>query len=129
MPYRAPVGEFQFLFDKVVGLDQVRATDRFCEATPDLTEAILTEAGRMCEEVLAPLQRAGDLMPARLENGVVRCSPGFDEGYKAIAEGGWMSIAADPAYGGMGLPMTITTAVNEMMSSLAAPCQIGRAHV
>ncbi|MEL7175447.1 MAG: acyl-CoA dehydrogenase [Pseudomonadota bacterium] len=124
MPYRAPVGEFQFLFDKVVGLDQVRATDRFCEATPDLTEAILTEAGRMCEEVLAPLQRAGDLMPARLENGVVRCSPGFDEGYKAIAEGGWMSIAADPAYGGMGLPMTITTAVNEMMSSACLAIQL-----
>mgnify|MGYP001793849381 CR=1 FL=1 len=124
MPYRAPVGEFQFLFDKVVGMDQLRATERFAEATPDLTDAILTEAGRMCEEVLSPLQRAGDLHPARLENGVVRCSPGFDAGYKAISEGGWMSIAADPEYGGMGLPMAVTSAVNEMMSSACLAIQL-----
>ena len=124
MPYRAPVGEFQFLFDKVVGMDSVRSTERFAEATPDLTEAILTEAGRMCEEVLAPLQRAGDLTPARLENGVVRCSPGFDAGYKAISEGGWMSIAAAPEHGGMGLPMAVTSAVNEMMSSACLALQL-----
>ena len=103
MSYRAPVTEYQFLFDHVVGLDQVSATERFGEATRDVTTAILIEAGRMCEEVMAPLQRAGDEHPAVLENGVVRCSPGYVEGYRAIAEGGWVSIAASPEYGGMGL--------------------------
>ena len=75
MTYRAPLSEYQFLFDHVVGLDRVSATARFSEATADVTAAVLTEAGRMCEEVMAPLQRAGDLHPAVLENGVVRCSP------------------------------------------------------
>ncbi|SEN75143.1 acyl-CoA dehydrogenase [Palleronia pelagia] len=124
MPYRAPVRDYSFLFDHVVGLEQVTATDRFAEATPDMVEAILTEAGRMCEEVLAPLQRNGDTHPARLENGVVRTSPGFDEGYKAIAEGGWVGISADPEFGGMGLPMTVTTAVNEMMASACLALQL-----
>ncbi|SHI86137.1 hypothetical protein SAMN04488012_103133 [Palleronia salina] len=124
MPYRAPVRDYSFLFDHVVGLDQVTATDRFAEATPDMVEAILNEAGRMCEEVLAPLQRNGDTHPARLENGVVRTSPGFDEGYKAIAEGGWVGISADPEFGGMGLPMTVTTAVNEMMASACLALQL-----
>lgn len=78
MPYRAPISDFQFLFDHVVGLDQVAGTDRFAEATPDMVEAILTEAGRVSSEVLAPLQREGDLHPAVLENGKVRCTPGFD---------------------------------------------------
>jgi acyl-CoA dehydrogenase len=52
---------------------------------------MLTEAGRICEEVLAPLNRAGDLHPARLENGVVRTSPGFADGWRAVAEaaGSW----------------------------------------
>ncbi|MEO0402372.1 MAG: acyl-CoA dehydrogenase N-terminal domain-containing protein, partial [Pseudomonadota bacterium] len=81
MPYRAPVDDYTFLFDHVVGLDQVTATDRFAEATPDVTSAILTEAGKMCEDIMAPLQRPGDLHPARLENGVVRTSPGYGEGY------------------------------------------------
>ena len=124
MSYRAPVTEYQFLFDHVVGLDQVSATERFGEATRDLTTANLIEAGRMCEEVMAPLQRAGDEHPAVLENGVVRCSPGYVEGYRAIAEGGWVSIAASPEYGGMGLPMAVTTAVNEMMSAACLSLQL-----
>jgi alkylation response protein AidB-like acyl-CoA dehydrogenase len=59
-----------------------------------------------------------------LENGVVRCSPGYVDGYRAIAEGGWVSIAASPEYGGMGLPMAVTTAVNEMMSAACLSLQL-----
>ena len=124
MPYRAPLADLRFLFAHVVGFDQVAATGRFAEATPETVEAILTGAGRLCEQVLAPLQRAGDQHPARLENGVVRTSPGFADGYRAIAEGGWGGITADPSYGGMGLPMTLTTAVNEMMASACLALQL-----
>ena len=124
MPFLAPVDEFRFLFDQVVDLAQVTATDRFAEATDDLTSAILLEAGKLSEDILAPLQRPGDLHPARLENGVVRTSPGFAEGYRAIAQGGWIGISADPEHGGMGLPMTVTTAVNEMMSAACLSLQL-----
>jgi len=124
MPYRAPLADFKFLFDHVVGFDQVAGTADFADATPDTVEAILTEAGKLAETVLAPLQRPGDLHPARLENGVVRCSPGYGEGYRAIVEGGWVSIAANPEYGGMGLPMTLTTAVNEMIGSACLSLQL-----
>lgn len=124
MSYRAPVDEYMFLFAHVVGLDQVAGTDRFGDAGQDTVKAVLSEAGKMCEEILAPLQRAGDMHPARLEHGVVRTSPGFADGWKAIADGGWVSIAADPAHGGMGLPMAVTSAVNEMMSSACLSLQI-----
>ena len=124
MSYRAPIEDYEFLFRNVVGLSQVTDTARFEDASEDVVSAILREAGKMCEEVLAPLQRAGDLHPAVLENGVVRTSPGFADGWKAIADGGWVSIAADPAHGGMGLPMTVTTAVNEMMSSACLSLQL-----
>ncbi len=124
MPYRAPVSDFRFLMDHVVGFSDVAATERFAEATPDMVDAILTEAAKMCEEILAPLNRNGDLHPAHLENGVVRTSPGFADGYKAIAEGGWIGMSADPENGGMGLPMTLTTTVNEMMSSACLALQL-----
>ncbi|WP_444667326.1 acyl-CoA dehydrogenase [Cereibacter changlensis] len=124
MPYRAPLADFRFLLSEVVGFAQVAATERFAEATPETVEAVLGEAGKLCEEVLAPLQRSGDIHPARLENGVVRTSPGFAEGYRAIVEGGWVSIAASPDHGGMGLPMTVTTAVNEMMASACLSLQL-----
>ncbi|KMW58301.1 3-methylmercaptopropionyl-CoA dehydrogenase (DmdC) [Candidatus Rhodobacter oscarellae] len=124
MPYRAPVSEFRFLFDHVVELATVSATERFAEADAETVDAILSEAGKMSEDVLAPLQRNGDLHPAVLENGVVRTSPGYADGYKAIAEGGWVSTSADPEHGGMGLPLTVTTAVNEMMASACLSLQL-----
>ncbi|WP_104019498.1 acyl-CoA dehydrogenase [Roseovarius nitratireducens] len=124
MPYRAPVEDYRFLFEHVIGLPEVAATDRFAEAAPDMTDAILTEAGRMCEEVLSPLNRAGDVHPAHMENGVVRTSPGFADGYRAIATGGWIAISADPDHGGMGLPMVLTTAVNEMMAAACLSLQL-----
>ena len=124
MPYRAPIREFRHLLDHVLGFDRVAGTERFAEATPDTVEAILTEAGRLSDEVLAPLQRNGDTDPARLENGVVRTSLGFAEGYRAIAEGGWVGISADPAHGGMGLPQTLNTCVGEMMSGACLALQL-----
>ncbi len=117
MAYRAPVGEFRFIFDHVVNFEQVSESALFSEASADVVDAILSEAGKLCEEVMAPLQRVGDLHPAVLENGVVRTSPGFGEGFAQIAEGGWLGISASPESGGMGLPQTLATAVNEMMSA------------
>ena len=124
MPYRAPVSDYRFLMEHVVGFAQVTATARFAEATPDMVDAILTEAAKMCEEVLYPLNRSGDLHPAHLDNGVVRTAPGFAGGYKAIAQGGWIGMSASPEVGGMGLPMTLTTTVNEMMSSACLSLQL-----
>ena len=124
MPYRAPVNDYRFLMENIVGFAQVTATEKYSEATPDMADAILTEAAKMCEAILAPLNRSGDLHPAHLENGKVRTSPGYAEGYKAIAEGGWIGMSASPEVGGMGLPMTLTTTVNEMMSSACLALQL-----
>ena len=116
MLYRAPVADFRFLLAHVTGFARVTETARFAEATDDTVEAILASAARLSEQVLAPLQRVGDTHPARLDNGIVRTPPGFAEGYRAMAQGGWLSVAADPQFGGMGLPVTLATAVNDMMS-------------
>ena len=124
MAYRAPLIDFQFLLDNVVGFGQVTETDLFAEATGDVVAAILREAGRLSEEVLAPLQRNGDTEGAVLENGVVRTSPGFGDGYRAIAEGGWVGMIASVESGGMGLPQTVASAVNEMMASACLSLQL-----
>ena len=117
MPYKAPLNDLQFLLDEVLEMDRLTAHERFAEATSDLRLAILGEGAKLAQDILDPLNRAGDLTPAVLENGVVRTSPGFADGYRAIAEGGWVGIAADPEYGGMGLPQTMAVAMTEMMAS------------
>ncbi|WBU60246.1 acyl-CoA dehydrogenase [Paracoccus albus] len=124
MPYRAPVDQIKFILDNVVPFDKVAATDDFAEASGDMVDAILTEAGRMAAEVLAPLNVAGDQNPARLENGVLRSSPGFDKGFAAIAEGGWIGLSADPEHGGAGLPQSLNMSVAEMIAGACLSLQL-----
>ena len=124
MPYRAPLKDFHFLLGNIIGFEQLTATALFADATPETVEAILSEAGKLCENTLAPLNRAGDKHPARLENGVVRTSPGFADGYRDIAAGGWIGIASTPEYGGLGLPLTLGSCVNDMMSSACLALQL-----
>ena len=117
MPYQAPLREFRFLLDHVVDYPRVQATPVFAEAGADVTDAILTEAAKLAEQVLAPLNRLGDQIPARLEPGGVRVAPGFAPAFRALAAGGWVGLSASPDHGGMGLPQTLNTAVNEMFSA------------
>ena len=77
MTYRAPLADFRLILDHLAGFPALTATARFADATPDTVDAVLQEAGRMCAEVIAPLNRVGDQNPARLENGLVRSPPGF----------------------------------------------------
>jgi hypothetical protein len=124
MPYRAPLNDLRFLMDHVVGFADVTATDRFSDTSHETVDAVLTEAGRLATEVMAPVNRSGDTHPARLENGVVRTSPGFAEAYGALAQGGWVAITAGRDHGGMGLPLTLASAVNDMFSGACLSLQL-----
>ncbi len=124
MAYKAPVGQIDFILTHVVPFGDLAATQMFAEATSDTASAILAEAGKMASAVLAPLNRAGDLTPARLENGAVRSSPGYAEGFRAIADGGWIGVAANPEHGGMGLPQSLNMAVSEMMAGACLALQL-----
>ncbi|MGR4866648.1 acyl-CoA dehydrogenase [Caulobacter sp. LARHSG274] len=115
MTFRAPVRDLAFALRHVAGFE--RLADAFPEADADTVDAVLEAAGLFASEVLAPINRAGDLTGARLENGVVRTAPGFAEAYKAFAEGGWTSLAAAPEHGGQGLPKTLEIAVLEMVQA------------
>jgi acyl-CoA dehydrogenase len=124
MSYRAPLKEYHFILNEVVDFPKIAATPRFEAAGPEMVEAILAEAAKLAEQTLAPLNRVGDTHPARLEDGVVRCSPGFAEGFRAIGEGGWIGMSASAEVGGLGLPMSLTTCVNEMIGSACLALQL-----
>jgi alkylation response protein AidB-like acyl-CoA dehydrogenase len=124
MPYRAPINDHRFILQHVADFAKVAATPLFADATPDMVEAILTEAGRLSSDVLAPLNRIGDKEPSRLENGCVVSPPGFADGYRALAEGGWIGMCASPAHGGLGLPVALSAAVDDMMSGACLALQI-----
>ncbi|EPX84941.1 acyl-CoA dehydrogenase C-terminal domain-containing protein [Salipiger mucosus] len=114
--YTAPTQDMQFLLHDVLevsgtGIPGYEDLDR------ETTGAILGEAAKLAEDVLAPLNPVGDAQGCRLENGVVRTPEGFREAYDQMREGGWPGLDCDPEYGGQGLPYLISTAVGEMFSS------------
>jgi alkylation response protein AidB-like acyl-CoA dehydrogenase len=115
IPYAAPVQDMRFVLRRVVGLERAAALPGLEEtAAPDLVDAVLEEAARLAADVLAPLNRIGDLEGAVLENGVVRTAPGFREAYRTYVEGGWNAVPFDPEHGGQGLPWAVAFAVQEM---------------
>jgi len=117
MAYRAPLREMRFMLRELAGVDAVCGKAPFEEASPELVPAILEEAARLAENVLAPLNAAGEAEPPKIVDGQVRETPGFAGAYRKFAEGGWNSCAANPRFGGMGLPPSINFALSEMWSA------------
>ena len=115
MTFRAPVRDLAFSLRHVAGFE--RLADAFPEADADTVAAVLEAAGAFAGDILAPLNRQGDLVGAKLENGVVRTAPGFADAYQQFAQGGWTSLAAPVAHGGQGLPKTLEVAVLEMVQA------------
>src|SRR5271169_313386 len=116
--YKAPVDDTLFLLNDVLHLDRYGNLPGFADATPDLVEAVLREAGKFSEEVLTPLNRVGDKEGcARHPDGSVSTPTGFKDAFKQLVEGGWIGISVPAEFGGQGLPATLTVAVNEMLCS------------
>ncbi|WP_374597074.1 acyl-CoA dehydrogenase [Sphingosinicella sp.] len=117
MTYTAPITEQRFVLETIADLPGLAQLPHFEAATADLVDAILEEAGKLSAGVFAPLNRVGDTEGAKLANGVVTLPAGVREAYAAYVEGGWMTLGADPAWGGQGLPFVLATAVQEQTTS------------
>ena len=115
--YAAPLRDMRFALYELSDFSGVTALPGCGEVTSDLVDPILEAGGIFCAEVLAPINRAGDEEGCHFENGVVRTPAGFKEAYSAFCRDGWPALGADPAFGGQGLPKTVSLMFEEMICS------------
>ena len=117
MSYKAPLNDMLFVIDELADLDAVAALPGFEDATRDTVQAVLEENARFCEDVIAPLNRTGDLTPSSWKDGVVTTSAGFKAAFATYGEAGWQGVQHDVEYGGQGLPKLIATPCIEMLNA------------
>lgn len=115
--YQAPIADMKFVIENLAELGELNAISDFAEATPELLDAVLEEAGKLASEVLSPLNQSGDVQGSRLDGDAVHTPDGWPQAYATFVEAGWASLAGEPKFGGQGLPKLIAAAVSEMWNS------------
>jgi 3-(methylsulfanyl)propanoyl-CoA dehydrogenase len=116
--YKAPVEDVQFLLNDVFQIQRYNNLPGFSDASPDIIDAVLGEAAKLCEEVVQPTNRVGDQEGCtRHDDGSVTTPKGFKEAWKQYTEGGWLGLSVPTEYGGQGLPIVLTSIVNEFLVS------------
>ena len=117
--YKAPLTDLRFALHDVLKAESLFAALGLEDANAELIDAVLEEAGRFSNTVLAPLNAVGDQTGCKLDTatGEVTTAPGFKEAYAQFIEGGWTGLTAAPEFGGQGMPETLGRALSEMVSA------------
>lgn len=117
MAYVAPINDILFNIRHVACIDEIATIPDFADAGADTAQAVLEEAAKFNESVLAPLNRVGDVTPSWLDNGTVVTTAGFKDAFNLFAAGGWQGLQHPLVWGGQGLPKVIGAACVEMQNS------------
>ena len=125
MSFSTPVRDMAFALDHMAGFGALERTGAFADLSDDLVSAILEEMGKFCDQVIAPLNKASDRQGAKLENGVVRTTPGFKEAYQQYVEGGWNALSFPEEYGGQNLPQSLAVALVDALNGACMSFAIG----
>jgi len=116
--YTAPTRDTRFLVNELLDLASYGNLPGFEMASPDVTDAVITEGGKFCAEVLAPINQSGDQQGCtRHEDGSVTTPKGFKEAFNQFREAGWGTLAQPEEFGGQGLPHVLGFVMEEFISS------------
>ncbi|HVK41819.1 MAG TPA: acyl-CoA dehydrogenase N-terminal domain-containing protein, partial [Phenylobacterium sp.] len=100
MAYKAPVRDLTFILNEVLEIDRYSNQPGFADVSSELVGQILEEGAKFAEEVIAPLNRVGDLEGCKWVDGKVTGPTGWKEAYQQMVAAGWPALSALPEHGG-----------------------------
>jgi alkylation response protein AidB-like acyl-CoA dehydrogenase len=116
--YTAPTRDTRFVINEMLDLASYGNLPGFENATQDMIDTVVNEAGKFCAEVIAPLNQIGDEQGCtRHEDGSVTTPDGFKEAYAQLVEAGWTTLTAPEELGGQGLPHVLGFAFEEYIGT------------
>ena len=117
MSYVAPLKDMLFNIKHLADIEAIARLPGFEDAGFDTAQAVLEEAAKFNEGVLAPLNWEGDRNPTSWSQGEVTATPGFKQAFQQFTQGGWQGLQHPVDFGGQGLPKTIGASCGEMQNS------------
>ena len=120
MAYKAPVRDLTFILNDVLEIERYSNQAGFEEVSPDLIQQVLEEGGKFANEVIAPINKVGDVEQCTIADGVVTTPTGWKEAYHQMVEAGWTSLAFSPEFGGQGLPAIVSMSVGQFTAAASA---------
>lgn len=120
MTYKAPIDDMMFVLENLCGLEELSKLPGLEDSQPDTVRAIVLEAGKFAEQVLAPLNHVGDAQGTKFDQGKVTTAEGWVNAYQQMVEMGWNSPKTKPADGGIGIPCVINACLQEMFNGANA---------
>ena len=115
--YKVPQQEIQFILEHLINYSELCKMPGYEDASEEMVAAILPEAAKFFEQVVAPTNWPSNTQPAYLQNNQVITSPALDGVYQQMVEAGWCSLSGATEFGGAGFPVVIDAVVQEMLQS------------
>ncbi|MFT5162505.1 MAG: alkylation response protein AidB-like acyl-CoA dehydrogenase [Alteromonadaceae bacterium] len=115
--YKTPLRDIKFVMQELLECGKHYSELGYLEASEEMVDVIIAQAGKFTEQVIAPLNQIGDQQGCTFTDGVVTTPDGFKQAYQQYVEGGWPTLSQSPAFGGQGLPHSLNAAISEMMSA------------
>ena len=117
--YKAPLDDLRFALFDVLDAEALFQRLGHADANRELVDAVLDEAARFTETVLAPLNRVGDEVGCTYhrDTGEVTPPPGFKQAFDQFVAGGWTGLTNAPEHGGQGMPAVLGGVLTEMVDS------------
>jgi len=111
--HSSDINEKAFLLKNVMQVNVLTYAESFKSFDFSDFLVVIEEGERFAQEVLAPLNQAGDRKGVKLHQNIIKTPTGFKAAWQKTKKQAWAKICAPVSYGGQGFPDSVGIAVQD----------------